>query len=76
MLKIKIHAKPGSKKPGIDKTDPELWIVRVKEPPTEGKANKAIIKAIAKEFGVPSSFVRITHGESGKLKLLEIDNER
>jgi uncharacterized protein (TIGR00251 family) len=74
MIKVKIQAKPGSKKPGIDKSNPDLWIVRVKEPPTEGKANKAIIKAVAKEFGVPQSRVRLVHGESGKQKLLEIDN--
>jgi len=43
-------------------------IVRVTAPPENGKANKAAAEAIAKAFGLPKSSVRITAGETDRLK--------
>ena len=47
-------------------------VVKVKEPPKEGKANKAVIKVLAKHFGVPQNSVHIESGLRGKNKLIEI----
>ena len=44
----------------------------VSAPPVDGKANAAVIKFLAKFFGVPKSSVRILHGETGKLKTVAI----
>jgi uncharacterized protein (TIGR00251 family) len=41
-------------------------------PPVDGKANAAIVKFLAKFFGVAKSSVRIVQGETGKLKTIEI----
>ena len=43
-------------------------IVRVTAPPEKGKANKAAGEAIAKAFGLPKSAVRVTAGETDRLK--------
>ncbi len=72
-MKLEITVKPGSKKIGIEKNDETHWTVRVHEPPVDGKANQAVIKAISKELGIAKSKIQIIRGESSRIKLLEID---
>ena len=47
-------------------------MVRVKEPPIEGKANRAVLKLLARHFGVPESRLRIVSGLTGKNKVIEV----
>lgn len=46
--------------------------VRVKEPPVDGKANRAVLSLIADEFSVPTSAVRIIRGFTSRTKSIEI----
>ncbi len=71
-MRLYITAKPGSKSPGIEKEDPTHWIVRVREQPQEGKANKALLKAVAKELKLPVSHLRIIRGEGSRQKVIEL----
>lgn len=50
----------------------EILLVKVKDPPREGKANKAVIKVLAKHFKVPQDSVRIENGLSSKNKIIEV----
>lgn len=50
-------------------------VVRVTAPPEKGKANKAAAEAIAKAFGLPKSAVRITAGETDRLKTFALDGD-
>ncbi len=84
-MKIIVKAKPNSKKVFVEKiTQPtlnfekvptalDIYRVSVKEPATEGKANKAIIEAIARYFDVAPSLVEIVSGTLSKEKVVEID---
>jgi len=45
---------------------------RVSAPPVEGAANKALVRLVAKNFGVPKSAVEILGGETSRLKTLRI----
>ena len=47
--------------------------VSVKEPPIAGRANMAIIKAVAGHFKVAPSRVRIISGFTSRQKILEIN---
>jgi uncharacterized protein (TIGR00251 family) len=47
--------------------------VRVAAPPVDGAANAALIRVIAKILGAPRSAVRIASGETGRVKILQID---
>jgi len=71
-MKIFIKAKPGSKSAKISKIDETHYEVCVKEPAAEGKANEAVIKAVAKYFGVVKPRVKILSGKTSKQKLFEI----
>ena len=46
--------------------------VKVTAPPDKGKANAAIVKLLAKHFGVAKSAVTIVSGETGRLKVVEV----
>ena len=52
--------------------------VAVNQPPVEGKANKALIKLLAKSWGLPKTAISVKKGASGRLKTLfnEGDPER
>ncbi len=71
-VKIQVRVKPNSKKPSLIKSEDGVWIVAVKEPATEGKANDAVVRAVAEELGLAPSKVKILRGEKSKLKLLEV----
>lgn len=52
---------------------PDEWfVISIKEPPVQGRANDAIIKALAKHFNVSNSQVRLISGASSKRKVFEI----
>ncbi len=67
-----VTVKPGSKKPGIEKQDEDHWTVRLRERAVEGRANAALIQAVAAELGVAPSRVRFVRGEKSRTKTLEI----
>ncbi|MFW6056524.1 MAG: DUF167 domain-containing protein [Chloroflexota bacterium] len=70
-MKIRVEVKPNSKVPGIEPVEDHL-VVRVKEPPTEGKANGALLRAVAAYYHVAPSDVRIVSGHSSRRKLVEV----
>ena len=70
-MKIMIRVVTNSKVEEVIREE-DKWLVRVKEPPREGKANKAINRLLAKHFKVPQSSVRIISGMGSKNKLIEI----
>lgn len=51
-MKIFVQAKPGSREEKVEQTDGTHFTVSVKEPPVQGKANRAIVDALAKHLGV------------------------
>jgi len=70
-MKIKDRVVPNANREEVIKQGDE-YVVRVKVPPTEGKANEAVIKLIADHLRVPKSTVRIASGVTGRNKILEI----
>ena len=72
-MKIQVKVKPRSKTEDVTKEmDGNVYVVRVKEPPVEGKANRAVLKLLARHFGVPESRLRIVSGLSSKNKVVEV----
>jgi uncharacterized protein (TIGR00251 family) len=47
-------------------------MLKVKQPPKQGKANEAVIRLLAEHFGVPRSQVRILSGFRSRNKVIEI----
>lgn len=70
-MKIQVKVKPNSKTEELSQ-EGDSFIITVKEPPKEGKANQAVIKLLAEHFGVPQSQVRILSGFRSRNKVIEI----
>jgi len=70
-MKIQVKVKPNSKTAEV-RQEGDSFIVKVKEPPKEGKANQAVIKLLAEHFGVPQSQVRILSGFRSRNKVVEV----
>jgi len=73
-MKIQVKVKPNSKTEEVSQ-ERDSFIVNVKEPPREGKANQAVIKLLAEHFGVPQSQVRILSGFRSRNKVMEVVQE-
>lgn len=85
-MKIFVKAKPGAKVARVveetavtaglfneEKGDAvRRFVVSVKEPATDGRANRAIEAALAEHFGVAPSRVRIVRGQTSREKIVEI----
>ena len=50
----------------------DFYNVWVKEEAVDGKANEAVIRAIAKHLKVPASSVRIKSGRESRQKVIEV----
>ena len=70
-MKIKVKVRPNSKIEEVSQED-DTFIVKVKEPPREGRANQAVIKLLAEHFGVSQGQVRILSGFKDRNKVIEI----
>lgn len=71
-MRIFVKAKPGAKGEEVKKIDETNFVVSVKEPPLQGRANAAIIKAIAAYFQIAPSRVRIVFGYTSRDKIIEM----
>lgn len=71
-MKIFVKAKPKSKENKVEKIDDQHFMVSVKEPPMDNKANLAIIELLSEYFNVSISNVRLISGRTTKNKVFEI----
>lgn len=72
-MKVQVKIKLKSKNEGVEET-PEGLVVKVNEPPVDGKANKRVIELLAKHFNVAKSQVALVAGAKSKLKTFAIDD--
>ena len=70
MKKIEIKVVPNSDMEEIIEAEP--LVIKVKEPPTKGKANKAVVRLLSKYF---NANVRIVSGTKSRRKIVEIEEK-
>jgi uncharacterized protein YggU (UPF0235/DUF167 family) len=71
-MKIFVKVKLKSRQPFVKKIDDTHFEVAVKEPPIEGRANQAVIQALADYFDMTKSRLKMISGHTSKQKLIEI----
>lgn len=69
---VKVYLQPRSSKNEIGGLYRDGIKVKVTAPPIEGKANEALIRFLASEFGIPSSHIEILKGHRSREKTLKI----
>lgn len=71
-MKIFVTAKPRAYQERIEKIDDTHFVVAVVEPPANGLANKAIVRALAEYLDIAPSTIRQVSGFTSKHKVFEI----
>ena len=70
---LKVRVTPGAKKSGIlGEADGRLR-VRLQAPPVEGKANRELLRFIARELGLKKNRVRLAGGEKSREKTVLLE---
>ena len=71
-MKLHIKVIPSSSKDGIAGWLEDTLKVKVKAPPENDKANKAIIKVLEKSLSLPKGSIKIKSGLTSSRKIIEI----
>lgn len=71
-MKIFVRAKPKSKIEKVERVGDNEFVVAVRESPVGGRANQAIIKALASHLKIKPSRIRIKTGHTSRNKIVEI----
>jgi len=74
-MRISVKVKPNSKKEEIKKLTDNEFVLWVKEPAKENRANQAVIRLLSEYFNVPKSNISIIRGETSKNKIIQILNK-
>lgn len=69
---ITVHVVPAASKSEIVGSEGGVLKVRVAAPPVNDKANRALVKLLAKTLGVSSSQVEITSGHKSRRKTARV----
>lgn len=73
---IPVYVTPGSSTEKLSGERDGALKAYVNASPEKGKANKAVLKLLAKTFGVPKSSVRLVAGEKSRSKSVLIQGAR
>ena len=71
-MRIFVKVKPGAKETRVEAKDTTHFNVAVVEPAQDGKANRAIVKALAQHLDIAPSRITIITGVTVRQKLVEI----
>ena len=73
-MRLQLKVVPGASREKVEWLDETQRIlkVRVTAAPEKGKANKAVVKLLAKRLGLPASAVTIVSGNTSQQKQVDI----
>lgn len=72
---LHLKAKAGSKLNQIIKDGDGNWVMKVKAPPVDGKANDEVIRFLSEVLNLSKSKIRIVSGHTNRFKTLAIDEQ-
>jgi hypothetical protein len=75
-VRVAVKVQPRARRPGlhgtVPDTDGDRLAIAVREPPEDGRANRAVCDALAEAIGVAPSTVEVTAGASARRKTLRV----
>ncbi len=72
-LELMLRVHPGAREGSVVGRYGDRIKIRIAEPAVDGKANRALIRFLAREFGVKESRVTLASGASGRDKRVVIE---
>lgn len=79
-LELRVRLTPKSARDGVEGVETAAdgrshLKARVRAVPEDGKANKALVRLLSKELGVPAGAIALVSGETARLKTLRLDGD-
>lgn len=71
-IRITVQITPNAKKSEVIGLLDDVLKIRLQAQPIEGKANEALMRYLADVLDVSRSAVSVTHGHTGRCKVIEI----
>lgn len=75
-MRLTVRVTPGAARTSVGgrygDQEPPVLVVRVQERAVDGRANDALVLAVADAFGVARRDVRIVHGHTSRAKVVEV----
>jgi len=71
-MRVSVRIKSGARQEKVQQLDDAAYLVWVKAPAREGKANEALNCLLSKHFRVPKRSVEIVSGHTSRNKIVEI----
>ncbi|MBS1983242.1 MAG: DUF167 domain-containing protein [Bdellovibrionales bacterium] len=72
-MKISVIAKTNSRVETVERAEDGSYIVRVRVPPEDGKANERICELLGKFFKKPKRDIKILSGHKSKKKVVSVE---
>lgn len=79
-IELRVRLTPKSARDGVEGVETAAdgrshLKARVRAVPEDGKANKALVRLLSKELGVPAGAIALVSGETARLKTLRLDGD-
>ncbi len=71
---LRLRVTPGARAETVERDADGLLRIKVTAPPEDGRANKAVLKVLAQALGVAPSRLTLVRGETGRDKLVRLEN--
>ena len=71
-VRLSVRLTPRASRDEIAGFEGETLRVRVTAPPVAGRANRALVRLLAKRLGVPRGAVRVVTGQTSRSKIVAI----
>ena len=71
--RLQLRVSPGAARSAVVGRHGAAWKVRVAAPPTDGKANEAVVRLLADTLALPARAVTIVSGHSSRDKTVALD---
>ena len=72
-VRLSVRLTPRASREEIAGFEGETLRVRVTAPPVEGRANRALVRLLAKRLGLPRGAVHVVAGQTSRSKVVAID---
>lgn len=73
MTVLTVQVKPNARQQKAICLDDGSWLLHLKAPPQDGKANQELVALLAKALGISKTQVHIKSGHTARIKRVEIN---
>jgi uncharacterized protein (TIGR00251 family) len=75
-MRLLVKVKANAKEERVQRLETGSWLLSVKAPATEGRANAAVVDLLSRYLDIAKSRITITKGHKSRNKVIEVDDRK